>query len=370
MSGNKDIKDKKKKQAGKNSKGSQDDANENAAAEGKSTLDETFEKARLAVKNTVGWMTQTQAKPGGLLGYFQSQQFERSPPEAHKTYGFQANRHKNRNPDFPLYDASRFRLKIESESDNNYINASHVACPPCERKWIVAQHPMEAYYEDFWKMVFHDEIDVIVAIFSSEDGVPTYFPTEKGKYFNHGNFWVHCWKMAAPTSKNQAASYTIEVLPQGCSNSRFTTILHYPYWPKGLVAASPKVILKGIQALQPADKPTKGKYLIHSVDGINRAPCFVMVDYLVELMFRNNTVDITELITMLRSQRGGAFHNRVYCIYGLYVAIDYVKIRLTKFQSAPDILADVVSLQAAMKKEFATIIAKEPKGKHADVTIE
>ncbi|CAO4363577.1 unnamed protein product [Caenorhabditis nigoni] len=327
-----------------------------------SKKDETYEKAKVAIKTTIGWMTQVQAKPGGLLGHFKAATFERTPPENPKCYAFQANRPKNRNPDFPLNDHSRVRLKVEDESENNYINATNISCPPCDRKWIVSQHPMEKFYEDFWRMVFYQEIDVIFAIFSTDEQLPTYFPTEQGKFVNHGQFFVHCWKMTPASGKYQATNYTIEVLPNGCSNARYVTILHYPHWPKGYVAPSAKVVLKGIQALDPTEKVTKSKCLVHSAEGINRAMSFVMVDYVVELMFRNNTVDVIELITQLRSQRGGAFQNRMFCVYALYVAIDYVKIRLTKFQNAPEVLTEINSLQKAMKKEFSGIIPKETGG--------
>lgn len=53
------------------------------------TKDATFEKAKGGIKKTIGWMTETQAKPGGLVGFFKSSSFERTPPEEHKTYAFQ-----------------------------------------------------------------------------------------------------------------------------------------------------------------------------------------------------------------------------------------------------------------------------------------
>ncbi|UMM15253.1 hypothetical protein L5515_002754 [Caenorhabditis briggsae] len=365
-SGSKESKDKKKKNTvNKNSKMNQVDESSRKKLTGSvevSKKDETYEKAKVAIKTTIGWMTQTQSKPGGLLGHFKAATFERNPPENPKCYAFQANRAKNRNPDFPLNDHSRVRLKVEDESENNYINATNISCPPCDRKWIVSQHPMEKFYEDFWRMIFYHEIDVIFAIFSPDEQLPTYFPTEQRKFANHGQFFVHCWKMTPPSGKYHATNYTIEVLPNGCSNARYVTILHYPHWPKGYVAPSAKVVLKGIQALEPAEKLTKSKCLVHSAEGINRAMSFVMVDYVVELMFRNNTVDVIELITQLRSQRGGAFQNRMFCVYALYVAIDYVKIRLTKFQNAPEVLAEINSLQKAMKKEFSGIIPKETGG--------
>uniref|UniRef100_A0A8R1DGA2 Tyrosine phosphatase n=1 Tax=Caenorhabditis japonica TaxID=281687 RepID=A0A8R1DGA2_CAEJA len=383
--GKKGAKDKKKQEkvSKSNSKGSAEqhepsgDAVKTPATQ---QQDQTFENARAGIVGTVGWMTQTETKSTGLSGYLKRTPFDRpseAQSQAQKTYAFTANPDRNRNPNFPLYDKTRVRLKIEQETDNNYINASYVSCPPCDRKWIVAQHPMEQFYEDFWKMVFYEEVDVIVALFSPDEGLPMYFPTVKGAYFNHGTFFVHCWKMAQPTGKNQATSYTIEVLPQGCSNSRFTTILHYPYWPKGQVPCSPKVILKAIQALDPGNKvKAKSKCLIHSSDGINRPACFVMIDYMVELMFRNNVVDIPELITQIRTQRGGAFDNRIYLLYALYVVIDYVKIRLTKYQSAPEVLKEIQRLQKTMRRDFAGITAKEQgtgvsgKVPKSDVTVE
>lgn len=81
-----------------------------------------------------------------------------------------------------MYDVTRVRLKTEAEDEKNYINASITSCPPCERKWIVAQHPMKEYYEYFWKMVFYQEIDVIFAIFSPDEQLPMYFPTEHGRF--------------------------------------------------------------------------------------------------------------------------------------------------------------------------------------------
>ncbi|CAI5452936.1 unnamed protein product [Caenorhabditis angaria] len=240
----------------------------------------------------------------------------------------------------------------------DFIHANLVGYPQSDRTYIVTQHPLESTYEDFWRMVFYENCDTIIAIYSPDENLPHYYPNVVGKYFNQGQFFVNCRKVTPPQSKYAPTTYVIEVLPEGCSNARMVTLLHYSLWPHGKVPVSPKVILKLIRSIT-VDIGTKGPAVIHCATGTDRSGCFVLTDLIVDLMFRNLEVDIPAVIQTLRAQRSKLLSNKVYFAFALYAAADYVRLRLKRYKNAPDLLKEIDTFALSVTKEWASLIVKE-----------
>lgn len=107
-----------------------------------------------------------------------------------------ANRPKNRYPDIKCYDQTRVRLKLpieDSKSDetasedsksetsnssshqkiptsqNDYINANYVMGYKDRKKWICAQGPLEHTVQDFWRMVYEQNVEMIIMLTNLEE---------------------------------------------------------------------------------------------------------------------------------------------------------------------------------------------------------
>ena len=104
-----------------------------------------------------------------------------------------ANRPKNRYPDIKCYDQTRVRLKLPDEdnkkddtnsessaaeaaeqkpiptSQNDYINANYVMGYKDRKKWICAQGPLEHTVQDFWRMVYEQNVEMIIMLTNLEE---------------------------------------------------------------------------------------------------------------------------------------------------------------------------------------------------------
>ncbi|CAB3404143.1 unnamed protein product [Caenorhabditis bovis] len=319
-------------------------------------VDPIMGPAERAVRKLITWIKATQSTPGGLFEWF-TKNVEK--PSGDNSQANSAYRIKNRNPDVPCVEETRVKLKEITDPTKDYIHANYIRTPPSERVYIATQHPLESTYEDFWRMVFYENVDTIVAIFSADENLPLYFPNEVGKFNNHGAFFVNCRKVVAPTAKHTPFQYQIEVLPEGCSNSRIILILHYPYWPKNQVPANTRVVMKTLRLIK-VDKSSNGPVVVHCASGINRAGCLIFADIIIDLVFRNIEIDILQLIKKTRIQRAQLVQNKHLFVYSIYLFTDYVKIRCKRYKIFPDILKDIDAFQEAVNKEFSPLLAREP----------
>ena len=103
-----------------------------------------------------------------------------------------ANRPKNRYPDIKCYDQTRVRLKLPNSdendssdadstsqgsnpkekiptSQNDYINANFVMGYKDRKKWICAQGPLEHTVQDFWRMVYEQNTEMIIMLTNLEE---------------------------------------------------------------------------------------------------------------------------------------------------------------------------------------------------------
>ncbi|CAB3401546.1 unnamed protein product [Caenorhabditis bovis] len=313
-------------------------------------VDPIMGPAEKTVRATVSWITKTQAA-GGLLDWYTRnvEKCSSAEPMPAATIWTQF-KPKNRSVDLPCIDETRVKLKDVGDPSKDYIHANHIKTPGTDRCFIATQHPIDVCYDDFWRMVFYENVDTIVAIYSPDEQLPCYFPNETGKFAYHGAFFVNCRKVvASTTTRFTPIQYTIEVLPEGCSNSRMVTLLHYTYWPRGMVPANPRVILRTLKLVK-VDRSTKGPVVVHCASGTNRAGCLIFTDMLIDLTFRNLEPDIHALLKRCRAQRAQFLANKFLFAFAIYTFMEYVKIRCRKYKTLPDVLKDIEAFQAAMVK--------------------
>ncbi|KAI1506123.1 hypothetical protein F5X99DRAFT_124638 [Biscogniauxia marginata] len=77
---------------------------------------------------------------------------------------------KNRYKDILPFEHARVRLANRPEGTCDYINASHIQASRSHKRYIAAQGPLPATFEDFWSVIWDQDIRVIVMLTAEEEG--------------------------------------------------------------------------------------------------------------------------------------------------------------------------------------------------------
>ena len=105
------------------------------------------------------------------------------------------NREKNQNQDVIAQDGNRVVLLGQPEQDD-YINATRLNKEGnyLDRTWIVTQGPMDNTIEDFWRMVWQEDIRLLVMLTKTFEVVrlmcSQYWPLHMNSPENYGIFQV------------------------------------------------------------------------------------------------------------------------------------------------------------------------------------
>ena len=77
---------------------------------------------------------------------------------------------KNRYNNIFPYDHSRVRLQDVPEGDCDYVNASHVKASLTNKHYVATQAPIPATFADFWRVVWEQDVRVIVMLTAESEG--------------------------------------------------------------------------------------------------------------------------------------------------------------------------------------------------------
>ncbi|CAD6196388.1 unnamed protein product [Caenorhabditis auriculariae] len=330
--------------------------------------DPILDPAFVSVRKTAEWFCKIQSTVG--LGEFYTKNLKSFNPTPFLFPSFTANKNKNRNQNIVCLEESRVKLQHEDKTKSDYIHANYVKFEGLDRPYIMTQHPLENTIEDFWRMVFYEEVLNIIAIINPTDPkTPPYWPMEAGKYTNHGAFFVHCKSVVEGKGQYTANAYTIEVLPEGCSNSHIVTLLNYPNWAKSSVPGHPLVVLKMIRMTKNETKP-QAPIVVHCEHGINRAGIVVLANAITTLAFSMTEPDMPGLFKKIRSQRATIVSHKYAYIYACYVFLYYIRKRCKIHKKNLDLVNDIDNFESSVKKELELVKSAENKEKEGAVTVD
>ncbi|KAI1153249.1 hypothetical protein F4825DRAFT_461224 [Nemania diffusa] len=77
---------------------------------------------------------------------------------------------KNRYKDILPFDHARVHLASTGAGSCDYINASHIQASRSHKRYIAAQGPLPATFEDFWSVVWDQDVRVIVMLTAEQEG--------------------------------------------------------------------------------------------------------------------------------------------------------------------------------------------------------
>ncbi|KAI8958406.1 hypothetical protein F5Y11DRAFT_360032 [Daldinia sp. FL1419] len=77
---------------------------------------------------------------------------------------------KNRYKDILPFEHARVRLADRAQGACDYINASHVQASRSHKRYIASQGPLPATFDDFWSVIWDQDVRVIVMLTAESEG--------------------------------------------------------------------------------------------------------------------------------------------------------------------------------------------------------
>ncbi|VDM41357.1 unnamed protein product, partial [Toxocara canis] len=174
-----------------------------------------------------------------------------------------ANESKNRYKDVVCLDATRVVLTLNVPPESDYIHASWVKMEGIDKVFIAAQGPLDETISDFWRMVYQEEVRTILMLTKTVEDTKIkcaqYWPLKSGAYQTYGCMFINnkkanCNELQVENDDKFIIS-TIEVLPEGCSNSILVKLIQMTDWPDRGVPNSGMSVLRLLKRILPVSKP-------------------------------------------------------------------------------------------------------------------
>ncbi|XP_022779941.1 tyrosine-protein phosphatase non-receptor type 13-like isoform X3 [Stylophora pistillata] len=237
-----------------------------------------------------------------------------------------ANRDKNRYRNVLPFDKTR--VKLSGDGDNDYINASHVKIPVGDDiyHYIASQGPLPNTTEDFWQMIWEQEVIVIAMVTLEIEG---------GKVKCH-RYWPESEDQPLVFKESMSVSlqrkedfdsfvereFQINNLQTG--ETRTVSHINFTSWPDHGVPKTAVELVEFVRFMRLlADGP--GPIVVHCSAGIGRTGALITIDVAMGLMERESLFDVNKIIRNLREQRQGMIQTKDQYIFCYKACLDVLQ---------------------------------------------
>ncbi|XP_055795524.1 receptor-type tyrosine-protein phosphatase beta-like isoform X2 [Salvelinus fontinalis] len=217
------------------------------------------------------------------------------------------NRGKNRYNNILPYDLTRVKLSyVDDDPCSDYINASYIPGNNFRREYIATQGPLPGTKDDFWKMVWEQNVNNIVMVTQCvEKGrvkCDHYWPFDQEPLY-YGDLIVQM------LSESVLPEWTIREF-KICSEdqlnySRVVRQFHYTVWPDHGVPETTQSLIQFVRTVRDYINrtPGSGATVVHCSAGVGRTGTFISLDRVLQQLDTKDTVDIYGAVFDLRLHR-------------------------------------------------------------------
>ncbi|XP_026058204.1 tyrosine-protein phosphatase non-receptor type 9-like [Carassius auratus] len=227
------------------------------------------------------------------------------------------NQERNRYGDVLCLDQTRVRLKARRNERSDYINASFMDGYKQKNAYIGTQGPLEKTYGDFWRMVWEQNVLVIVMTTRTDEGgrrkCGQYWPKEEGGQEVYGHIAVVNHRVDKQAHYNQT---TLELHNTETFEQRQVTHFQFLSWPDYGVPSSALSLIDFLGAVKHQQQwavqafgsqwrghPLGPPMVVHCSAGIGRTGTFCALDICLSQLQDVGTLNICQTVRRMREQR-------------------------------------------------------------------
>uniref|UniRef100_A0A8D3BDD9 protein-tyrosine-phosphatase n=1 Tax=Scophthalmus maximus TaxID=52904 RepID=A0A8D3BDD9_SCOMX len=217
------------------------------------------------------------------------------------------NRGKNRYNNILPYDSTRVKLScVDDDPCSDYINASYIPGNNFRREYIATQGPLPGTKDDFWKMVWEQNVHNVVMVTQCvEKGrvkCDHYWPFDQDPLY----YGDHIVRMS---SESVLPEWTIREF-NICSEDQLSFIrlvrqFHYTVWPDHGVPDTTQSLIQFVRTVRDYVNrtPGSGPTVVHCSAGVGRTGTFIVLDRVLQQLDTKDSLDIYSSVFDLRLHR-------------------------------------------------------------------
>nr|XP_022311501.1 uncharacterized protein LOC111116789 isoform X2 [Crassostrea virginica] len=273
---------------------------------------------------------------------------------------------------FP-YDHSRVVLLESKKGD--YINANYIKNAASEVAYIASQGPKPNTILDFWKMVWQENVYVIVMVTNLKEGrklkCERYWPHSSTSHMTKEHFILRL------TSEKTYANFVVhnlEILNRENNETRQLTHLQYTAWPDHGTPTPLELLVFYHYVSRAKDIHPENKLLVHCSAGIGRTGTFIALDALHRQGQKTGRINIVEYVHTMREDRMNMIQNASQ--YGFLYEVLNQSFRTKSYVTAKNIFVQEVESTkdkavnlSNFKKEFQELDCLRPVFSEDDVSV-
>ncbi|VDM24782.1 unnamed protein product [Toxocara canis] len=227
------------------------------------------------------------------------------------------NKKKCRYFDVPCIDQTRVILKPWPNADGDFIHANWVTDELFGKKFICTQGPLDATAGDFWRMVWQENVDLIIMLCRitelGKKKCAQYWPNSVGESKTFYGITVRNEKIE--NDGQDVSSSKLSVCYGG--ETRFMTHCQWITWPDKFVPKQLIVPFTLLSSARERAQPT----IIHCSAGIGRTGTMVVLELAIKTLLNGRPLSLPDVIWTIRSQRSKAVQNEEQYLYIHYLIL-------------------------------------------------
>lgn len=229
---------------------------------------------------------------------------EQSPSHDTSVAEIQACRPKTRYTNILPFDHSRVKLlPLDDEEGSDFINANFIPGYTSRREYIATQGPLPATKDDFWRMVWEQNVDIIVmltrCVEKGKRKCDEYWPEVVQEPVYSGDLILNV------QSESTLSDYVIRIIEIKLKEQT-RTVRQFAFlkWPDMGSPDDSTMLLSFVKAVRQIIKPgNTSPMIVHCSAGVGRTGTFIAVDRLLQHIRDHDDVDVYSTILDMRNYR-------------------------------------------------------------------